>query len=79
MKKRDSKAYEFVFYVLILVLKLVFFSVEQFMRFFLLDNLGGVRFYISVSWWSSTGVWLTASLLRSPELFSVFQPISTTL
>ena len=33
-------------------------------------------FHISVSWWSFTGVWVTASLLKSPELFSVFWPIS---
>ena len=28
-------------------------------------------FHISVSWWSFTGVWVTASLLRSPGLFSI--------
>ena len=33
-------------------------------------------FLISVNWWSFTGVWTTASLLRSPELFSVFWPFS---
>ena len=32
-------------------------------------------FLTSVSWWFSTGVWETASLLKSPELFSVFWPI----
>ena len=31
-------------------------------------------FHISVSWWSFTGFWVTASLLRSPGLFSVFWP-----
>ena len=36
-------------------------------------------FHISVSWWSSTGVWVTASLLKSPGLFSVFWPISINL
>ena len=29
-------------------------------------------FHINVSWWSFTGVWVTASLLKSPGLFSVF-------
>ena len=29
-------------------------------------------FHISVSWWSFTGDWVTASLLKSPGLFSVF-------
>ena len=29
-------------------------------------------FYSNVSWWFSTGVWMTASLLKSPRLFSVF-------
>ena len=31
-------------------------------------------FNINVSWWSFTGVWATASLLKSPGLFSVFWP-----
>ena len=34
-------------------------------------------FYPSLNWWSFIGVWVTASLLRSPELVSVFWPIST--
>ena len=29
-------------------------------------------FHISVSWWSFTGDWVTASRLKSPGLFSVF-------
>ena len=33
-------------------------------------------FHISVSWWSFTGVWVTASLLKSPGLFSIFWLIS---
>ena len=33
-------------------------------------------FYTSVSWESSTGVWMKASLLESPVLFSVFWLIS---
>ena len=31
--------------------------------------------FTPVRWWSSTWVWVTASLLRSPGLFSVFWPI----
>ena len=34
-------------------------------------------FHTSVSWWLSTGVWMTASFLKFPGLFSVFQPITT--
>ena len=33
-------------------------------------------FHIRVSWWSFTGFWVTASLLKSPGLFSVFWPFS---
>ena len=36
-------------------------------------------FHTSIIWWFFTGVWLIASLLKSPELFSVFWPISTML
>ena len=35
--------------------------------------------HISVSWWSFTGVWVTASLLKSPRFFSVFWPFSIML
>ena len=34
---------------------------------------------IDVSWWSLTGVWVTASLLKSPGLFSIFWPFSIML
>ena len=33
-------------------------------------------FHISLSWWFFTGVWVTASLLKSPGLFLVFLPFS---
>ena len=36
-------------------------------------------FYNNVSRWSFTGVWLTASLLNSPGLFTVIWPISIML
>ena len=36
-------------------------------------------FHISVTWWFFTGVWVTASLLKSPGLFSVFWPFSIIL
>ena len=36
-------------------------------------------FHISVSWWSFTGYWETASLPKSPGLFSVFWPFSIML
>ena len=32
-------------------------------------------FHISISWWFFTGVWVTVSLLKSPELCSVFWPL----
>ena len=38
-----------------------------------------IRVFHSVSWWSFTGEWLTASLLKSPGLFSVFWPFSIML
>ena len=34
-------------------------------------------FHISVSLWFFTGVWVTATLLKTPGLFSVFWPFST--
>ena len=36
-------------------------------------------FHISISQWFFTGVWVTASLLKSPGLFSVFWPFSIML
>ena len=36
-------------------------------------------FHISISWWSFTGVWVTASLLKSLGFFSVFWPFSIML
>ena len=42
--------------------------------FVIIIIIGG--FLISASWWSFTGVWVTASLLKSSGLFSVFSPFS---
>ena len=36
-------------------------------------------FHISLSWWFFTGVWVTASLLKSPGLFPVLCPCSIML
>ena len=36
-------------------------------------------FHINANLWSSTGVWVTTSLLKSPGLFLVFWPFSITL
>ena len=36
-------------------------------------------FHISVSWWSFAGHWVTANILKSPGLFSVFWPFSIML
>ena len=38
-----------------------------------------IVFHISFTWWSFTGVWVTASLIMSPGLFSVFWPFSIML
>ena len=38
-----------------------------------------VFFYTSFSWWFFAGVWVTASLLKSPGFSSVFWPISMML
>ena len=44
------------------------------------NNYSLIRdFHISVSRWVFTGVWVTASLLKSPGLFSVFWPFSIML
>ena len=36
-------------------------------------------FHTNINWWTFTGVWVTASLLKSPGLFSVFWLILTVL
>ena len=36
-------------------------------------------FHLSESWWSFTGDWVTTSLVKSPELFSVLWPFSVML
>ena len=36
-------------------------------------------FFFLLSGWFSPGIWVTASLIKSPRLFSVFWPISTIL
>ena len=36
-------------------------------------------FLTNISWWFSTGVWVTAILLKSPGLFAVLWPISIML
>ena len=63
---------------------LSFFSL--FFSFILCPNPIGVIiiysfrvFHISFSWWFFTGVWVTASLLRSPGLVSGFWPFSAML
>ena len=44
------------------------------------DYIYSFRFFqLSVSWWIFTGVWVTASLLQSPGIFSVFWPFSIML
>ena len=49
---------------------------------FLLESFVSISsltvFHISFNWWSFTGVWVRASLLKSPGLFSVFCPFSLT-
>ena len=50
-------------------------SLVHFNTYYLLIRI----FHISVSWWSFTCDWLTANLLKSPGLFSVFWPFSIIL
>ena len=59
----------------------------QFLAQFPVDHLSPYYYYyflvrvfhISVSWWFFTGIWLTASLLKSPGLLSVFWQFSIIL
>ena len=50
---------------------------SRYLLLFLLYSLS--VFHTNVRWWSFTGVWVTASFLGFPELFSVFWPILTML
>ena len=54
---------------------LLFFDLYYYYYYYLLIRV----FHISISWWSFTGDWVTASLLKSPGLFSVFWPSSIVL
>ena len=46
---------------------------------FYYDHYSFRVFQISISWWYFTGDWVTASLLKSPAIFSVFWPSSIML
>ena len=55
---------------------------ENFMRLILLDGFYNYWYYYfkcvlytSVNWWALTRVWVTVSLFKYPEPFSVFWPI----
>ena len=58
-----SSCVRFHLFIIIIIIIIYFFNV----------------FHISVSWWSFTGVWVTASLLVSPGLSSIFWPFSIML
>ena len=58
------------------VRKYLWFSLEWLLLLLLLLLLLFLaRFHISLSWWSFSGTWVTASLIRSPGLFLVFRLI----
>ena len=59
-----------------ILVKLIFFALKLPLHYFYYYYLLIRVFHISVSWGSSTGVWVTASLLKSPGLFSIFWPFS---
>ena len=48
-------------------------STDSMLKFLFYNNYH-IRVFHSFSWWSFTGVWVTASLLKSPGLFSGFWP-----
>ena len=51
----------------------VFFLLKTILLIIIFYSFGG--FHTTTSWWSFTGVWETASLLKSSGLYSVFWPI----
>ena len=65
-----------LFYSL-LVFHTLSWSLSNYIRVILFLLIFSLRvFHISFSWWSFTGVRVTASLLKFPGLFSVFWPFS---
>ena len=58
--KGDSCANSLLFYSFIIIIIIIIYSFRV--------------FHISVSWWFFTGVWVTASLFKSPGLVSGFWP-----
>ena len=69
------------YYIVLLLSLLLLFSIILFYYYYYnYYHYSLIRaFHISVSRWFFTGVWVTASLLKSPGLFLVFWPFSTML
>ena len=65
----------FCSWVSLLLLLLWVFTLLLLLYYYYYYNNTFWVFHTSMSWWSFTEVWATASLLRSPGLFSVFWPI----
>ena len=71
-----SFCFLFLFFVFVVLLVLVF----VFCLFIIIIIIYSLSvFPISFSWWFFTGVWVTASLLKSLGLFSIFWPFSIML
>ena len=70
-----SSFHFFLFYFMIIIIIIFYFISLLLLLLLLLIRV----FLISISWWSFIGDWVTASLLKSPGLFSVFWPFSIML
>ena len=59
---------------------LIYYFTSNFISYFCIYYITPCEFFTpAFSWWSFTEVWVTASFLRSQELFSVFWPTLTML
>ena len=70
---------QFLAFPNLLCLVLYSFCQGPLFRMFIIIIIPLEFFHISVCWWSSTGVWVTASLFKSPGLVSGFWPFSAML
>ena len=69
--------FSFFFFLLIIIRAGVLAEIRWYYYYYYYSLIRA--FHISVSRWFFTGVWVTASLLKSPGLFPVFWPFSIML
>ena len=69
--RQFSLPVEYIYVYFFLISIVVHETIKIYYYYFSLSRV----FQTSDSWWFSTGVWMTASLLRFSELFKVFWPI----